>query len=70
MVTWDPYLTMSEGDDLAMFTPPQEKMVSLGVSVSSRVSGDEAVKPRVEKRMFTWGTGLSSVVDILRMVIN
>ena len=42
-------------------------MVSLGVSVSLRVSGDGAVKPGVEKRMFTWGTGLSSVVDILRM---
>lgn len=55
------------GGSFAIFTPPQLKMVSLGVRFSLMLPGSGTERLGAEKRMFIWGPG-SSVEDMSRMI--
>ena len=46
----DRMCSTNEGDILAMFTPLQEKMVSLGVGFSLRMPGNGAAESVAEKK--------------------
>lgn len=51
----DRMCSTNEGDILAMFTPLQEKMVSLGVSFSLRMPGNGAAESVAEKNDVHFG---------------